>query len=84
MKHRRLCLRCLAAWMDINEELCATCTLDYKDFLARSHIKYTAINNEPVDWYGPTLADVDSDDLAFGFHVEDVYGFDGFDKDTEA
>ncbi len=76
MNGRRLCLGCLSDWAEPGSAQCYMCDAECARSRKTSHRRYVHADEQPVEWWGPTLMDINPEDVQFGFHEVDFHPSD--------
>ena len=66
---KRLCLTCMESWSAEGDWCCRVCRLSLEN--RRSVTTGTIRQTSGTTWWGPTSSNVDPEDLASGFHIEE-------------
>ena len=70
----RLCLSCFESWTGTDEPWCLACEMEWQRQYSRQDDGI--LNTETTSWWGPSIDDVNPEDLADGFFVASVTGKD--------
>ncbi len=84
MTTRRWCLSCFDDFAEDTSfaGLCMACDYEHDRSLALRGLPFGVRNDELADWWGPTLQNINPEDIEFGF-FETTIGIPEFENNEE-